>query len=458
MATNCPNCGKPIRPGAKFCGNCGYTLPATPAQAGTPTPAPAAPGQAACPHCGKPVRPDAKFCPNCGKNIGAGVSPPTPIPGSLAPVQPSASPPAAPGISPVTPLPGSLPPVQPGSLPPAGPGISPVTPLPGSLQPMQPPIQQPAGGKPPPTAGKGSPPPTGAPAVRTGRRKWVLPAILAGVFLVIICAGGILFWQDPFGWRGGAEPTATIEQQAPAETQTATVTPSQTPLPSAPTASATLVFTSTPGAAPTLTQTIPAGQPAGTNTSTPATPLATQTASTTPLPAPNVIFSDDFTAWSDTNWNVWFGSPGMVVVNGRLELASSLPGEAGVFSKTKIPLRPGTVVKFNTGILSNPQSALPLVFDWVSITQTNGPIKSPGFMRLEITDKEAVIKIGTNVVTIPLENKSTHSFEIQIIKPRRAVFLIDDKKSELDLLVTPQDGYIAFSGSGWVDDLLVTGP
>jgi uncharacterized Zn finger protein (UPF0148 family) len=39
--TSCPNCGKPLRPGARFCGNCGHTIPATPsAQAGTP-PSPA---------------------------------------------------------------------------------------------------------------------------------------------------------------------------------------------------------------------------------------------------------------------------------------------------------------------------------------------------------------------------------------------------------------------------------
>ncbi len=40
----CPRCGRPIRPGAKFCGACGAAIAAAPAQ---PTAAPASPGQPA---------------------------------------------------------------------------------------------------------------------------------------------------------------------------------------------------------------------------------------------------------------------------------------------------------------------------------------------------------------------------------------------------------------------------
>jgi hypothetical protein len=208
---------------------------------------------------------------------------------------------------------------------------------------------------------------------------------------------------------------------------------------------------------PTQTGTIAVGVPVATLTLTSTQPLTPAATATLTSPPPNVIFSDDFTAWSDANWNA-FGPPGMVVVNGRLELTSSQPGEAGLFSKTRIPLRQGTVVQFDTGSLSSTQSTPPLQFDWVSITQTNGPIQSVGFMRLEVTNDQAVITIGTNVITIPLEDKATHAIEVQIIRTRRVAFLIDDKKTELDLLVSPQDGYISFSGNGWVDDLLVTGP
>lgn len=45
---NCPNCGRPLAPGAHFCSGCGYTLPdATPPQAQPQAPAPAAPAPAA---------------------------------------------------------------------------------------------------------------------------------------------------------------------------------------------------------------------------------------------------------------------------------------------------------------------------------------------------------------------------------------------------------------------------
>jgi len=64
--TSCPTCGKPLRPGAKFCGSCGNEV-----TVGSPQPA-ATPQQTngnACPHCGKPVRLGAKFCNNCGEVI-----------------------------------------------------------------------------------------------------------------------------------------------------------------------------------------------------------------------------------------------------------------------------------------------------------------------------------------------------------------------------------------------------
>ena len=87
--TSCPNCGKPLRPGARFCGNCGHTIPATPAaQVGVP---PAGPATIACPQCGKPVRVGAKFCSNCGKVLQAeSASPATPIP-PASPVSPAQS-------------------------------------------------------------------------------------------------------------------------------------------------------------------------------------------------------------------------------------------------------------------------------------------------------------------------------------------------------------------------------
>ncbi|MHB0877409.1 MAG: zinc ribbon domain-containing protein [Anaerolineae bacterium] len=55
-AGNCAQCGKGLRPGAKFCDNCG--APA------------AAQGQPSnCPSCGRPLRAGAKFCDECGAPV-----------------------------------------------------------------------------------------------------------------------------------------------------------------------------------------------------------------------------------------------------------------------------------------------------------------------------------------------------------------------------------------------------
>jgi hypothetical protein len=119
-ATNCPSCRRPIRPGARFCGNCGTVLagqqpasprpdqqrmppqpkPSVPPQPGSsqhpPAPAPVPPqvhqnqpqqpAQPAkpkkrsnrCPRCNEPIRSNVRFCGKCGTQIGTDVPNPSP--------------------------------------------------------------------------------------------------------------------------------------------------------------------------------------------------------------------------------------------------------------------------------------------------------------------------------------------------------------------------------------------
>ena len=66
----CPKCGKPVKPGMKFCTNCGAKMDEKPAQ---PAPAAApAPVQPTCPQCGRPIKPGLKFCTACGAPIQSG--------------------------------------------------------------------------------------------------------------------------------------------------------------------------------------------------------------------------------------------------------------------------------------------------------------------------------------------------------------------------------------------------
>lgn len=46
----CPNCGKPVKEGKKFCNNCGHKLME----------------ETLCVKCGKPIAPGSKFCSSCG--------------------------------------------------------------------------------------------------------------------------------------------------------------------------------------------------------------------------------------------------------------------------------------------------------------------------------------------------------------------------------------------------------
>ena len=50
----CQTCRNPLKPGIRFCGNCGAAVPEAPP---------------VCPQCGRPVNPGARFCGVCGKAI-----------------------------------------------------------------------------------------------------------------------------------------------------------------------------------------------------------------------------------------------------------------------------------------------------------------------------------------------------------------------------------------------------
>lgn len=56
----CENCGRELKPGARFCPECGtdVTTQKQPIQGNV------------CPDCGNQLKPNARFCPNCGRQIG----------------------------------------------------------------------------------------------------------------------------------------------------------------------------------------------------------------------------------------------------------------------------------------------------------------------------------------------------------------------------------------------------
>jgi RNA polymerase subunit RPABC4/transcription elongation factor Spt4 len=61
----CPQCGNNVKEGVKFCGGCGWAVPAA-----------AVPAANRCSSCGTALKDGVKFCPNCGG--AAAVVPPVP--------------------------------------------------------------------------------------------------------------------------------------------------------------------------------------------------------------------------------------------------------------------------------------------------------------------------------------------------------------------------------------------
>jgi Ca-activated chloride channel family protein len=57
VAETCPACGEALRPGARFCKQCGRAVVAVPVVAAT------------CTHCGKALRSGARFCAKCGRRV-----------------------------------------------------------------------------------------------------------------------------------------------------------------------------------------------------------------------------------------------------------------------------------------------------------------------------------------------------------------------------------------------------
>jgi uncharacterized OB-fold protein len=77
MAKKCVNCGNQVRPGAKFCGICGFAigdldksvhLPGSTASSKNKS-GEVAKNANVCPHCRKVNRPGVRFCAHCGKAL-----------------------------------------------------------------------------------------------------------------------------------------------------------------------------------------------------------------------------------------------------------------------------------------------------------------------------------------------------------------------------------------------------
>ncbi len=428
--TTCPNCGKPLRPGAKFCGHCGATLPAAAppsatAQQAAP-PAAAQPG-ALCPHCGKPVRPGAKFCSNCGKTIDTTGEFPRPA-AAETPAQPSAAS-AAIGAT------GEQPRAKPASaIPPS--------------------------------------PPAAKPARRKGVPVLVLAILVAGCGVVAVAG---YFAANRLGFLGKKTPSAIVSTiaaptttESPAPTDTTSPISTGTPITTQETPPPTPTVVTETATQPAATQPLLANTPETTQVISPTAALTTTAA---PLSNPTVVllFEDTFDQDLATNWRTW-GSQRPTIDIGPgdrwLSLKAEASTSAGATTRRDLPivLEVGTVIEFEAQ-LNNRFPRYVLVFDWDPEGRNRGPeLLEPGVIHLEIRQEQLRLQtpITEEVCVQPINALEKHVYRLQVALNQGLDLYLDDAPAPVCQIASiglgPLPGSITFSGLGWVTRVKVLAP
>jgi len=402
MATTaCPKCGQPLRPGVRFCGNCG-----SPVSVGLPQAAAAQVPQAGdnlCPHCGKPVRSGAKFCSNCGKVIE----------------QPAAQP------------------VSPQKVEPASAGQAPP---PAQAQAVRPVLASSAVAKAAPASQNR----------KSGRALWVWLGVLV---LVIVCilvpaTGYLLVRNHFFGLI-----------KTPSSSPTPQVTVSSNVTPKATEAQHTKVPpTSVPSPKPTKTE-APAGAPTALppTAGIPTVALSPTAGVTVTLSTPQVLFFDEFNSDLNNQWKVW-GDPRPKISRGPgdnwLDLAvSETLGSAGITSKQELKNEAGVefIIK---GQLNTSYSQYALYFDWDPVQVQRGPGNiDPGIIHLEIQKSKAILEtpLTKNQCSVDINGSQSHTYRLRIAG--RGVELVVDNQPACgspDMGLASTSGRISFTGIGWI--------
>lgn len=415
VMSNCPHCGKPLRPGSRFCGNCGNTVE-SPVAERPPGLAAAGTGEAGgevradetsqagwlpCPHCGKPVRPGAKFCHNCGRAIS---------------VEESAGPSAVPEPS----------------------GIevtAPVAQMEGHAQ---------------------SETRTTTPEQKRRKNRSAVPMVIAGLLLACVAAitGGYLYLRDPFNWFSAG----------PLAMQTAS-------LPSASPASPTLAPSPNPTGVPATATLVPTTALAASSTST-ISPPATLTPTATPA-QPQVLLLEDFDGALNEQWVVWLepespDRPKISTGPGEkfLELmAIQVPGEAGVTTRDEIPITAGLDIQF-IGQLKVDLPGHVIMLDWDPIDVERGPLSTqPGEIHLEIWRDKIIFGTTSGELEAcqsPITGFDEHSYRIFIESNQDMSLYVDGSQNPLcvlkPVLTQPEPGFLTFTGAGWITKIQVTAP
>lgn len=415
VMSSCPHCGKPVRPGTRFCGNCGnaVNIPAARPTASTSKSSDAAAeissdeslqtGLFPCPHCGKPVRPGAKFCHSCGQAI------PIEQPGKPVPVAAAA---AVEATAPVIPL-AEHEPVRMDSN-------------------------------------------TKDQAVKTRSGRSAIPVIIAGLVMVcvIAIAGGYIYFRDPFNLFTAGQ-LALVPETVPSvspvsETAKPSVESSDIPVSLTATPTKMLISTITP-----TTRLTDTAEP--TNTSSP----------------PEVLLVEDFNGALNEQWVVWLvpNSPYRPKIdkgpgeNFLFLMADENPGDAGITSRVEIPNVPGLDIQF-IGQLKDDLPGHVMILDWDPVGVERGPLSTlPGEIHMEIW-RDRLIFGAASGESEPCQpeivGNEEHSYRIVIEEDQDLALFVDGTQDPVCVLDTSgfetEPGLLTFTGIGWITKVQVTAP
>ncbi len=414
MSATCPNCGKTVRTGAKFCSHCGKEMPATvplsqetslppePAsvpetEPGAPEPSPAEPQpaeqqsaepQAAAPvteiclHCGKTIRQGIKFCNYCGKpTVAAGAVPVT----------------LAKSTGAVPPPPAAIPPMQ---------------------------------------------PPAGAEAPKKkGRKKGCI------VILIVLLAAGLLLVAAAFlalrGTFGDLQLPAPVEEFASRLGKaTPTSEPTRTPKP-----------TKTPTATETPEPTF--------------TPTLTLTPTMTPTPEPEYTFYDSF----ETGLNDWWSAFGSIApiedLNaGQLFVVSAEPANSGIKSVINLGLPKSVEIGVTASLFDYPpKDVMEIRWTLDSLVSPAGSANPPAAVTATISKSSQSLvlfdttnntELGSCKVSWTIDD-SFYTYKIRIENGWAGLYLNESELCSVGM--TPADlganGNLSISGNAGLDEVYI---
>jgi hypothetical protein len=177
---------------------------------------------------------------------------------------------------------------------------------------------------------------------------------------------------------------------------------------------------------------------------------------------PAVILDEKFENGLEDNWLVW-GSPPPTIQQGityYLDLDAK-PRAAGITSNTPqsiFNLAPLTTIEFQA-VLKDMSATDVLSLDWDPLPSIRNSASEPGPLHLDIGD--STVKLTVNDILFceqRLQKNKTHIYRIQIDNEGRISLSMDDLQICAPALIELPggEGRISISGSGRVDNLLIT--